>query len=188
MKRPRSSHSTDTSASKPGVSALMRSASPSIWAGCTVAIGTTSSSGIPSAIIELMACVRLKARLATERMILVVVMLGRRVCRSRNFGVVAVHVGAERVRHDTGGERLACDPVREMAAMADVDPESAVERSADHAVNFAPPINEAARMTRKRVSQNIAGTKHRDDLLHDRVGVLAVGAALGQSPERAEMH
>ena len=38
------------------------------------------------------------------------------------------------------------------------------------------------------MGQNIAGPQFRNHPLQNRVGVFAIGAALGQAPERAEMH
>ena len=38
------------------------------------------------------------------------------------------------------------------------------------------------------MGQNVAGPQFRDHPFQDRIGVLAVGAALRQAPQRAEMH
>ena len=120
-------------------------------------------------------------------MVLVVIMLRRRARGRRHFGVVAVHVGAERMRHDAGGERVARDAIREMTAVADIDLQPGIDRGADDAVNLALTIDEAAGMARERMRQNIAGPQLRDHAFQDRVGIFAVGTALGQAPQRAEM-
>ena len=70
-------------------------------------------------------------------MVLVVGMLARRSRRRRHARVVAVHVGAQRVRHDAGVERQFRQPVGEMAAVADIDLQAAIERGPDHAVHLA---------------------------------------------------
>ena len=121
-------------------------------------------------------------RLAGKRMRLVVGMLRRRAGRRRHIGVVAMHVGAERVGHDAGVERLAGEAIGEVAAVADIDLEPAVERGLDHLVHLAFAVDEAAGMARERMRQNIAGPQLWDHALEDRVGILAVGAAPAAGP------
>ncbi len=99
-----------------------------------------------------------------------------------------MHVGAERVRNDAGVERLAGEPVGEVAAVADVDLETAIEGGADHLVDIAVAVDEAARMAGEGMRQDIARLQQRDHARQDGVGVLAIGAALGQAPQLAEMH
>ena len=72
--------------------------------------------------------------------------------------------------------------------MADIDLEAAVERGADHVVDVAVAVDEAARMAGERVGENVARPQQRDDAGNDGVGVLAIGAALRQPPELAEMN
>jgi hypothetical protein len=126
-------------------------------------------------------------RLACERIGFVVVMLGRRAGRRRHVGVVAVHVGPERVGYDAGVERLARQAIGEMAAVADVDLQPAVERGLDDLVHLALAVDEAAWMARERMRQDIARPQLGDDALQNRIGVFAVRSALGQAPELAEV-
>jgi hypothetical protein len=81
----------------------------------------------------------------------------------RNLGVVAVHIGAERVRHDSGIERLTCDAIREVTAVTDVDLEAMVDRGANNRVHFALSIDEAAGMPREWMRENIARPQLRND-------------------------
>ena len=94
-----------------------------------------------------------------------------------------MHIGAERVRHDAGIERLARQPIGEVAAVPDVDLEPAVERSANHLVDLALAIDEAARMARERVCEDVAGTQFGNHAFEDRVGVFAVRPALRKAPK-----
>src|ERR1700742_2909220 len=75
-----------------------------------------------------------------------------------------------------------------MAAMADVDLQSLVERSLDHRVHLALAIDETAGVARERMGKDIAVAQQRDHALQDGVDVLTVGAAFRQAPELAEMH
>ena len=54
-------------------------------------------------------------------------------------------------------------------------------------MNLALPVDEAAGMARERMRENVARPQFRDHALQDGVGILAVGAALRQAPELAEM-
>ena len=115
-----------------------------------------------------------EARLAEEHVLLVGVLVGRAGGR-RHAGVVAVHVGAERVGHDAGVERDARHPVAEMRAVADVGLEPARERFLDDRVHLALAVHEAAGMAREGMREDVAGLQERHDLLEDRVGIDAVG-------------
>src|ERR1700752_3051133 len=75
-----------------------------------------------------------------------------------------------------------------MTAMADIDLQAAIERGADHRMNLAVAIDEAAWMARERMSKNVARLQQGNDALEDSVDVLAVVAARRQAPELAEMH
>ncbi len=98
-----------------------------------------------------------------------------------------MHVGAQRVGNDAGIERLARKAIREVAAVTDVDLEAAVQRGADHFMDLALPVDEAAGVSREGMSQNIARLQFRDHPIENGVGVFTVGPALGESPELAEM-
>src|SRR5271170_5970500 len=75
-----------------------------------------------------------------------------------------------------------------MAAVANVHLKPAVERGPDDVMNFALPIDEATGMARERMGQDVAGAQLWYHPLQDCIGVLAIGAALGQAPQRAEVH
>ena len=80
-------------------------------------------------------------------MIFVIDMLVRRSSRRRHVGVIAVDICAQRGRNDTGGDGLARQTVREMTAVADIDPQSAIQCRLDHGVNFALTIDEGTYTT-----------------------------------------
>ena len=61
-------------------------------------------------------------------------------------------------------------------------------RARDYGMHFALAINKAAGMARKRMRQHVPFAQQRDHAFQDRIDVFAVGAALGQTPELAEMH
>ena len=63
----------------------------------------------------------------------------------RDMGVITVNVGAQRGWNDAGGDRLAGKTIGEMAAVADVDLQSLVERGLDDRMHLALAIDEAAR-------------------------------------------
>ena len=76
--------------------------------------------------------------------------------RRRHMRVVAVDVGAERGRDDAGGNRFTGQAIGEMAAMADINPQSTVECGLNHRMNLALAIDEAAGVTRKGMCEDIA--------------------------------
>ena len=55
-------------------------------------------------------------------------------------------------------------------------------------MDLALAVDEAARMTRERMRQDVAGAQLGNDAIQDGVGVLAVRAALRQTPELAEVN
>ena len=75
-----------------------------------------------------------------------------------------------------------------MAAVADVDPQSAIERRLDQGMDFALAIDEAAGMPRERMGQNIAGAQQRNHPLEYCIDVLTIGAALGQAPQLPKVY
>ena len=126
-----SSPSTETSASMPTLSVPISSARPSILAGLVVTIGTTCSSVRPSAIIELMAWTRLNlAWPANGWFSSSSCWSGVPAARARGCCSRACRRRAcwERCRRRApSGETIG-----EMAAVADVDLQAAIERRLNH--------------------------------------------------------
>ena len=86
------------------------------------------------------------------------------------------------MRDHAGVERLAGQPIGEMAAVADIDLQSPIERRVDDAMDLALPVDEAAGVAGEGVREHVAGFQERNDALENRVCVLAIGAAVGQAP------
>src|SRR5215468_4970539 len=129
-----------------------------------------------------------ETRLPGERMVLLVRMRAGGPGRRRNEGVVAMHVGTQRMRHYPCVQRLSRQPVREVAAMPDIDLKPHVDGSLDDRVHLAVLVDEAAGMPRERVGEDIAGAQQADRALDDGVGIHPVCALRRQRPQLTEMN
>ena len=96
-------------------------------------------------------------------------MIGRAV--RRQPGVVAVHVGAERVRQDAGVEHLLRHRKAEMRAVADIDLEAARDRLAHHRVHPSVLPDKAAGMAGEGVGEHIARLEQIENVGQDAVGI-----------------
>ena len=100
--------------------------------------------------------------------------------------VVAVHVGAQRMRTDAGGDGAARHLEAEMRAMADIDCHAAFQCRPDHGMHLAGRgRHEAAGMARERMRQHIARLHQRHQRAHHLIGVDR--RAVLHRPELAEM-
>ena len=110
----------------------------------------------------------------------------RRAARLGNRRVVAMHVGAQRVRHDAGLEHQPRDLEREVRAVADVGLEATRQRLAHHRMQLAATIDEAAGMAREGMGEDVARPQDVEHLRQDGVGVVGL-LVLRQRPELAEV-
>jgi hypothetical protein len=75
-----------------------------------------------------------------------------------------------------------------MTAVADIDPQPAIECGLNHRVNIALAIDEPAGVARERMSKDVTGAEQGKHTLQNGVDVLAVGAALRKAPKLTKMN
>src|SRR5262249_17898117 len=126
--------------------------------------------------------------LPSEWMVLLVRMRFGRPRRRRNEGVVAVHVGTQRVRYDSGVQCLSRKPVRKVAAVPDIDLEPHIDCGLDDWVHFTILVDETARMPRERMGEDVAGAQQAYCALDYGVGIHPVCSLRRQCPQLTKMN